>query len=113
MSEDYRSARIGLDAWDWAHRKPRIKSQIENEDEITCQALKRVGSPAVARREIAEMTISNSDDITPCGGCKNATVEGCKNETGPFYDLEEKAVVCPAQKGVIYISNYNNGHQSE
>lgn len=77
---------------------------------------------SLAQQMIAEMVITGSNNILPCNDCPNATDKGCvkvsyvsptgEKETGPFFEPEEKAVVCPIQKGVIYISNHN-GHKSE
>lgn len=79
--------------------------------------LETVSRIGVAQSLIGEMIELGKTDITPCNNCEYATKNGCIKgvdgpEKGPIYDQEIGSVVCPIQKGVIFVTN-NNGHKSE
>ena len=74
----------------------------------------------LAQRRIGQMVSEGTIDVRPCNGCKYATKSGCnkesykpptgrKPEIGPLFDPAEQAVVCPIQRGLIFITS-NNGN---
>ena len=79
-----------------------------------------IRTASLAQRRIGQRISAKSIDVKPCNGCEHATENGCDKESfkpaggkppeiGPLFDPAERAVVCPIQRGLIFITS-NNGN---